>query len=76
MGGLTTAMEGMHQEHMMLKKQFRTYLADHEKFAGNVRRYLDELDIDDDAKPAPTAVTPGQNDNERRGPGKSKSGGK
>lgn len=76
-GGMTAAMDGMHQEHQMLKKQFRTYLADHEKFASNVRRYLDELEIDDgaDSNPASTPVSNGQNDNERHGQNGTKAGG-
>jgi len=78
MGGLTVAMDGMHLEHANLKKQFRTYLADHESFAKNVRRYLDELEIDDDAPEHSDAstVARGQNDNDRSNQRNVKAGGK
>ena len=78
MGGLTVAMDGMHQEHANLKKQFRTYLADHETFAKNVRRYLDELEIDDDApeQSDELSVARGLNDNDRNDQRNAKSGGK
>lgn len=65
--GLSNAMDGMHQQHMMLKKQFRRYVTDHETFTQNVRSYLDEMEHGDAEQqdPVATTSTKGQNDNER-----------
>lgn len=77
-GDMTAAMDGMHKEHSKLKKQFRTYLADHEAFTQNVRRYLDELEIDDDApeEAASAPVAKGLNDNAKTDEITAKTGGK
>ena len=65
---LTSAMDGMQREHALLKQQFRTYVADHETFAKNVRKYLDELDIGDEEQETDSSPSAGrgQNDNEQR----------
>lgn len=66
--GLSQAMEGLHQQHTELKRQFRKYVMDHETFTRNVRTYLDELEhAETDHKDhlAPSSRK-GQNDNELR----------
>ncbi len=64
---LSSAMEGMHQQHTTMKKQFRKYVADHEVFTRNVRMYLDELDHGDEEQNNSVSSTTnrGQNDNRR-----------
>jgi len=58
LGTVTAALDGMQREYDLLKNQFRTYLADHEAFTRNVRKYLDELEADDDieSKSGPSAA--------------------
>ena len=66
--GLSSAMDGMHQQHLLLKKQFRKYVTDHETFTRNVRMYLDDVEHGDEEqnKTVPSTSNRGENDNERR----------
>ena len=64
--GLSSAMDGMHQQHLLLKKQFRKYVADHETFTRNVRMYLDDVMPPNVNKTVPSTSNRGENDNERR----------
>ncbi|MGI9415296.1 MAG: hypothetical protein ACR2PM_16600 [Hyphomicrobiales bacterium] len=67
-GTITAARDGMQQEYNLLKQQFRTYLDEHETFTRNVRKYLDDLEADDDenTKRSPDAANSNQTGHNER----------
>ena len=69
LGTMRAAVDGMQREHDLVKKQFRTYLADHEAFARNVRKYLDELETDENVRSERTSNAANSNQIERRSVG-------
>jgi len=65
LGTMSAAVEGMQREYDVLKRQFRTYLTDHETFARNVRKYLDELEADEHVRHQRTPDAANSNQIER-----------
>ena len=69
LGTMSAAVDGMQREYDMLKRQFRTYLTDHEAFVRNVREYLDELEADENVQHKRTPDAANSNQVERRSVG-------
>ena len=69
LGTMRAAVDGMQRENDLMKKQFRTYLADHEAFARNVRKYLDELETDGNVRSERKPDAANSNQIERRSVG-------